>query len=140
MEQYRGTTIISVRRDNSVSLGGDGQVTLGNVVIKSTARKIRRLYHNQVIAGFAGGVVAALVASGPRPNLWGIISSVIVGALAGGYLGPIAPQWFPHWMGTKPSPGVSFGIGVAGLPLCKGIIAAAQRLKWSSQNGSGRNG
>ena len=59
MEQYRGTTIISVRRDNSVSLGGDGQVTLGNVVIKSTARKIRRLYHNQVIAGFAGGTADA---------------------------------------------------------------------------------
>lgn len=59
MEQFRGTTIISVRRDNSVSLGGDGQVTLGNVVIKSTARKIRRLYHNQVIAGFAGGTADA---------------------------------------------------------------------------------
>ncbi len=59
MEQYHGTTIISVRRDNSVSVGGDGQVTLGNVVIKSTARKIRRLYHNQVIAGFAGGTADA---------------------------------------------------------------------------------
>lgn len=59
MEQFRGTTIISVRRDNSVSLGGDGQVTLGNIVIKSTARKIRRLYHNQVIAGFAGGTADA---------------------------------------------------------------------------------
>ncbi|MDQ5920093.1 MAG: ATP-dependent HslUV protease, peptidase subunit HslV [Pseudomonadota bacterium] len=59
MEQYRGTTIIAVRCKNSVSLGGDGQVTLGNVVIKSTARKIRRLYHNQVIAGFAGGTADA---------------------------------------------------------------------------------
>ena len=59
MELFRGTTIISVRRDNSVSLGGDGQVTLGNIVIKSTARKIRRLYHNQVIAGFAGGTADA---------------------------------------------------------------------------------
>lgn len=59
MEQYRGTTIISVRKSNSVSLGGDGQVTLGNIVIKSTARKIRRLYHNQVIAGFAGGTADA---------------------------------------------------------------------------------
>lgn len=59
MEQYRGTTIISVRRDNQVSLGGDGQVTLGNVVIKSTARKVRRLYNNQVIAGFAGGTADA---------------------------------------------------------------------------------
>ena len=59
MEQFRGTTIISVRRSNSVSLGGDGQVTLGNIVIKSTARKIRRLYNNQVIAGFAGGTADA---------------------------------------------------------------------------------
>lgn len=59
MEQFRGTTIISVRRPNSVSLGGDGQVTLGSIVIKSTARKIRRLYNNQVIAGFAGGTADA---------------------------------------------------------------------------------
>jgi ATP-dependent HslUV protease subunit HslV len=59
MEQYHGTTIISVRRDNSVSLGGDGQVTLGNIIIKSTARKIRRLYNNKVIAGFAGGTADA---------------------------------------------------------------------------------
>ncbi|MCC2645626.1 MAG: peptidase [Burkholderiales bacterium] len=59
MEQYHGTTIISVRKDNSVSLGGDGQVTLGNIVIKSTARKIRRLYNEKVIAGFAGGTADA---------------------------------------------------------------------------------
>ncbi len=59
MEQFRGTTIISVRTDNMVSLGGDGQVTLGNIVIKSTARKVRRLYNNQVIAGFAGGTADA---------------------------------------------------------------------------------
>ncbi|HLX53646.1 MAG TPA: ATP-dependent protease subunit HslV [Aquella sp.] len=59
MEQYRGTTIISVRKDNSVSLGGDGQVTLGNIVIKSTARKIRRLYNEKVLAGFAGGTADA---------------------------------------------------------------------------------
>jgi len=59
MEQYRGTTIISVRKDNSVSLGGDGQVTLGNIVIKSTARKIRRLYKEKVLAGFAGGTADA---------------------------------------------------------------------------------
>jgi ATP-dependent HslUV protease subunit HslV len=59
MEQFHGTTIISVRRENSVSLGGDGQVTLGNIVIKSTAKKIRRLYHNQVLAGFAGGTADA---------------------------------------------------------------------------------
>lgn len=59
MQQFRGTTIISVRRPNSVSLGGDGQVTLGNIVIKSTARKVRRLYNQQVIAGFAGGTADA---------------------------------------------------------------------------------
>lgn len=59
MEQYHGTTIISVRKGNSVSLGGDGQVTLGNIVIKSTARKIRRLYNEKVIAGFAGGTADA---------------------------------------------------------------------------------
>ncbi len=59
MEQYHGTTIISVRRSNSVSLGGDGQVTLGNIVIKSTARKIRRLYNEEVLAGFAGGTADA---------------------------------------------------------------------------------
>lgn len=59
MEQYHGTTIISVRRENSVSLGGDGQVTLGNTVIKATAKKIRRLYGNQVLAGFAGGTADA---------------------------------------------------------------------------------
>lgn len=59
MEQYHGTTIISVRKDNSVSLGGDGQVTLGNIIIKSTAKKVRRLYNNKVIAGFAGGTADA---------------------------------------------------------------------------------
>lgn len=59
MEQYHGTTIIAVRRNNMVSLGGDGQVTLGSIVIKSTARKVRRLYHGKVIAGFAGGTADA---------------------------------------------------------------------------------
>ena len=53
------TTIVCVRRDNSVALGGDGQVSLGNTVMKGTARKVRRLYHNQVIAGFAGGTADA---------------------------------------------------------------------------------
>ena len=55
MEQFHGTTILSVRRGNLVALGGDGQVTLGNVVMKGTARKVRKLYHNKVLAGFAGG-------------------------------------------------------------------------------------
>lgn len=59
MEQYRGTTILSVRRGNSVALGGDGQVTLGNTVMKSNAKKVRRLYKDQVIAGFAGGTADA---------------------------------------------------------------------------------
>jgi len=59
MEQYRGTTILSVRRGNQVALGGDGQVTLGNIVIKSTARKVRRLYQEKILAGFAGGTADA---------------------------------------------------------------------------------
>ena len=59
MEQYRGTTILSVRRGNHVALGGDGQVTLGNIVIKSTARKVRTLYNGQILAGFAGGTADA---------------------------------------------------------------------------------
>jgi len=59
METYHGTTIISVRRGPLVAIGGDGQVTLGNVVVKSTARKVRKLYREQVLAGFAGGTAAA---------------------------------------------------------------------------------
>jgi ATP-dependent HslUV protease subunit HslV len=59
METFHGTTILSVRRDGRVALGGDGQVTLGNVVIKATARKIRRLYHDKVLAGFAGATADA---------------------------------------------------------------------------------
>lgn len=53
------TTILSVRREGQVVLGGDGQVSLGNTVMKGNARKVRRLYHNQVIAGFAGGTADA---------------------------------------------------------------------------------
>lgn len=59
MEQYRGTTILSVRRGKSVVIGGDGQVTLGNTVMKGNARKVRRLYKDKVIAGFAGGTADA---------------------------------------------------------------------------------
>jgi ATP-dependent HslUV protease, peptidase subunit HslV len=59
METFHGTTILSVRRDNAVSLGGDGQVTLGNVVVKATARKVRRLYNDRVLAGFAGATADA---------------------------------------------------------------------------------
>ena len=56
---FRGTTILSVRRGNKVVIGGDGQVTLGNTVMKGNARKVRRLYHDQVIAGFAGATADA---------------------------------------------------------------------------------
>ncbi|CAG0976019.1 MAG: ATP-dependent protease subunit HslV [Rhodocyclales bacterium] len=59
MEQYHGTTILSVRRGASVALGGDGQVTLGNIVVKSSARKVRRLYQEKILAGFAGGTADA---------------------------------------------------------------------------------
>ena len=59
MEQYRGTTILSVRRNGKVVIGGDGQVSLGNTIMKGNARKVRRLYNNQVIAGFAGGTADA---------------------------------------------------------------------------------
>ena len=59
MDQFRGTTILSVRRDDKVVIGGDGQVSLGNTVMKGNARKVRRLYNNQVIAGFAGGTADA---------------------------------------------------------------------------------
>src|SRR5580765_5076418 len=59
MEQFHGTTILSVRRGDQVALGGDGQVTLGNIVVKATARKVRRLYHDRILAGFAGGTADA---------------------------------------------------------------------------------
>jgi len=63
MEQFHGTTIISVRRQTpdgpQVAIGGDGQVTLGNIIIKGTARKVRRLYHGRVLAGFAGATADA---------------------------------------------------------------------------------
>ena len=59
MEQYHGTTILTVRRGSGVALGGDGQVTLGNIVVKSSARKVRRLYNERILAGFAGGTADA---------------------------------------------------------------------------------
>ena len=59
MEQFRGTTILSVRRQGKVVIGGDGQVTMGNTIMKGNARKVRRLYNNKVIAGFAGGTADA---------------------------------------------------------------------------------
>lgn len=59
LEQYRGTTIVSVRRGAEVVIGGDGQVTLGNAIMKGNARKVRRLYKDRVLAGFAGGTADA---------------------------------------------------------------------------------
>ena len=59
MEQYHGTTILSVRRGKRVALGGDGQVTLGNIVVKASARKVRRIYQDRILAGFAGGTADA---------------------------------------------------------------------------------
>lgn len=59
MKQFRGTTILSVRKDNQVVIGGDGQVSIGNTMMKGNAKKVRRLYHDQVLAGFAGGTADA---------------------------------------------------------------------------------
>ena len=59
MESFHGTTILSVRRDKTVALGGDGQVTLGQVVVKGGAKKVRRLYQERILAGFAGGTADA---------------------------------------------------------------------------------
>lgn len=59
MDQYHGTTILSVRRGKRVAMGGDGQVTLGNIVIKASARKVRRIHQGQILAGFAGGTADA---------------------------------------------------------------------------------
>jgi ATP-dependent HslUV protease, peptidase subunit HslV len=59
LEQFRGTTIICVRRNKQVVIGGDGQVTLGNTILKGNAKKVRRLFNGKVIAGFAGGTADA---------------------------------------------------------------------------------
>ena len=55
MDQFHGTTIVSVRGESAVAIGGDGQVTMGDTIMKGNAKKVRRLYKDQVIAGFAGG-------------------------------------------------------------------------------------
>ena len=60
MQAIHGTTVLSVRKDAKVVIGGDGQVSMGNTVMKGNARKVRRLYKDQVIAGFAGGTADAL--------------------------------------------------------------------------------
>lgn len=59
MQQIKGTTILSVRRGNSVVIGGDGQMSLGDTVMKSNAKKVRKIYHNKIIVGFAGGTADA---------------------------------------------------------------------------------
>ena len=59
MEQFHGTTILSARRDGKVALGGDGQVTLGNIVAKATATKVRKVYHGKILVGFAGSTADA---------------------------------------------------------------------------------
>lgn len=59
MDQYHGTTILSVRRGDLVAIGGDGQVTLGHIVVKASARKVRKLYNERILAGFAGGTADA---------------------------------------------------------------------------------
>lgn len=59
LEQFHGTTILSIRRQGKVVIGGDGQVSMGNTIMKGNARKVRRLYNNQVIAGFAGATADA---------------------------------------------------------------------------------
>jgi ATP-dependent HslUV protease subunit HslV len=59
MDQFHGTTIVSARRGKQVALGGDGQVTLGHIIIKSSARKVRKLHRDQVLAGFAGATADA---------------------------------------------------------------------------------
>ncbi|HXF46373.1 MAG TPA: ATP-dependent protease subunit HslV [Burkholderiaceae bacterium] len=59
MDAFHGTTIVAVRRGARVAMGGDGQVTLGNIVVKQSARKVRRLYHDRILAGFAGATADA---------------------------------------------------------------------------------
>ncbi len=59
MQQFRGTTILSIRRGDMVALGGDGQVSMGDTIMKGNAKKVRRLYKDTVLAGFAGGTADA---------------------------------------------------------------------------------
>lgn len=82
---------------------------------------------NDVFAGFAGGVVAALVTSGSRPSTWDVFSAIVVGAITGAYLGPVAPTY----VGAKPSAAASFVVGLGGMPICRAVIAGLKRLRWS---------
>ena len=80
-----------------------------------------------LFAGFTGGVVAALLTSGATPRIWSIFVAVMVGAGTGAYLGPVAPVY----VGVKPSVGATFVVGLISTPLCKMLIAAYSRIRWS---------
>lgn len=80
-----------------------------------------------VFAGFTGGVLAGLVTSGARPNVWGIFCSVVIGVGAASYGGPVLPLY----VGMKPTGFTSFVIGLAGTPIVKAIIAVVTRFRWS---------
>lgn len=80
-----------------------------------------------LFAGFTGGMLAGLITSGSRPNAWSILCAIVIGAGAASYLGPVAPPY----VGIKPSGSASFVIGLAGTPICKRVILAIGRLKWS---------
>jgi peptidoglycan/LPS O-acetylase OafA/YrhL len=80
-----------------------------------------------IFAGFTGGMLAGLVSSGSRPNVWSLFCTIVVGTGAAAYLGPFAPLY----VGAKPSAGTSFIIGLGGMPICQAIIKGAARFKWS---------
>jgi hypothetical protein len=84
-----------------------------------------------LFAAFAGSVVAALLMAGSKPNPWTIFCSIVIGTFTGVYLGPLAPSY----VNAKPSNGWTFITGLAGTPICRGIIAAAGHLKWAPPNG-----
>lgn len=88
------------------------------------------IYPPDLFAGFGGGLVAALVVAGPRPSVWGIFSSIIVGAFTAAYLGPIIPSW----INMKPTTGTSFGVGLGAVPICRGIIIAATKIRFGDKN------
>ncbi len=80
-QPLHGTTILSVRRGDTVVIGGDGQVSMGDTIMKGNARKVRRLYKDRVIAGFAGGTADALTLferfEGKHPTVAAVIRSAI---------------------------------------------------------------
>jgi len=79
-----------------------------------------------LLAGFSGGMVAALLSTPAKPTVWGVFSAVIVGSLTAGYLGPVAPNYF----GMKSSAGTSFVIGLAGIPISRALMNAMKRIRW----------